>query len=105
MNLFYDDNVFDFVLILFGICNVGDPKRGLAELARVVRPGGRVVVLEFGQPQSRPVNYVYDLYSRRLLPRLGGAITGERAAYEYLESSSPRFPCGEDFPDLIRTPT
>lgn len=99
----YDDDSFDAASISFGIRNVGDPAKGIAEMARVVRPGGRVVVLEFGQPRSRAFGALYDLYRKRLLPRVGGAITGERAAYEYLESSTARFPCGEEFAELMRS--
>jgi len=99
----YDAGSFDVAAIAFGIRNVGDPRRGIAELARVVRSGGRVIVLEFGQPRSRAFGALYALYRKRLLPSLGGAITGERAAYEYLESSASRFPCGEEFAELMRS--
>lgn len=98
----YPDGSFDIASISFGIRNVGDPRRGIAELARVVRSGGRVVILEFGQPHSRAFGALYDLYRKRFLPRLGGAITGERDAYEYLESSTARFPCGSEFAQLMR---
>jgi demethylmenaquinone methyltransferase/2-methoxy-6-polyprenyl-1,4-benzoquinol methylase len=98
----FDDASFDVASISFGIRNVGDPRRGLAEMARVVRPGGRVVVLEFGQPPSPLVAALYDRYRRHVLPRLGGAVTGERQAYEYLETSAARFPCGDDFVALMR---
>jgi demethylmenaquinone methyltransferase / 2-methoxy-6-polyprenyl-1,4-benzoquinol methylase len=98
----YADGTFDIASISFGIRNVGDPGRGIAELARVVRSGGRVVILEFGQPRSRAFAAFYDFYRKRLLPRLGGAITGERDAYEYLESSSARFPCGAEFAQLMQ---
>jgi demethylmenaquinone methyltransferase/2-methoxy-6-polyprenyl-1,4-benzoquinol methylase len=101
-NLPYDDGTFDIASISFGIRNVGDPARGIAELARVARPGGRVVVLEFGQPRSRAFGALYDLYRKRFLPHLGGAITGDRKAFEYLESSAARFPCGHDFAQLMR---
>ena len=100
--LHFDDASFDISSIGFGIRNVGDPKRGIAEMARVVRPGGRVIVLEFGQPRNRPFGAIYDWYRRRLLPGIGGAVTGRKKAYEYLESSAGRFPCGEEFAQLMR---
>jgi demethylmenaquinone methyltransferase/2-methoxy-6-polyprenyl-1,4-benzoquinol methylase len=98
----YDDAAFDIASIAFGIRNVGDPRKGLGELARVVKPGGRVIVLEFGQPRSRIIRAVYDAYRKRVLPRIGGAVTGKRDAYEYLESSSARFPSGDDFVAMMR---
>jgi len=101
-NLPFDDGSFDIASISFGIRNVGDPARGIAEMARVVRPGGRVIVLEFGQPSNRVASLVYDSYRRHFLPHLGGAVTGERDAYEYLESSAARFPCGEEFVAMMR---
>src|SRR5258706_3284020 len=98
-----DDAAFDIASISFGIRNVGDPAKGIAEMARVVRPGGRVIVLEFGQPSNRLASLIYDSYRRHFLPRLGGAVTGEREAYEYLESSAARFPCGEDFVAMMKS--
>jgi demethylmenaquinone methyltransferase/2-methoxy-6-polyprenyl-1,4-benzoquinol methylase len=97
----FDDDSFDIASISFGIRNVGDPSKGIAEMARVVRPGGRVIVLEFGQPSNRLAGSLYQTYRRHFLPRLGGAVTGERGAYEYLESSAARFPCGDDFVALM----
>ncbi|HEX7679517.1 MAG TPA: bifunctional demethylmenaquinone methyltransferase/2-methoxy-6-polyprenyl-1,4-benzoquinol methylase UbiE [Thermoanaerobaculia bacterium] len=98
----FDDAVFDVASISFGIRNVGDPVKAIAEMARVVRPGGRVMVLEFGQPSNRLASALYDSYRRHFLPRLGGAVTGQRGAYEYLESSAARFPCGEEFVAMMR---
>lgn len=98
----YEDATFDVASIAFGIRNVADPRKGIAEMTRVVRPGGRVIVLEFGQPRRRAFGTVYDWYTRNILPRLGGAITGDRAAYEYLQKSAGRFPCGDDFVALMR---
>lgn len=98
----YDDASFDIASISFGIRNVDDPRKAVSELARVVRPGGRVIVLEFGQPRGRAFRALYDFYRRRVMARLGGIVTGERGAYEYLESSAGRFPSGEDFVELMR---
>jgi demethylmenaquinone methyltransferase / 2-methoxy-6-polyprenyl-1,4-benzoquinol methylase len=97
----YPDAGFDVASISFGIRNVGDPGKGISELARVVRPGGRVIVLEFGRPHSRIFGALYAFYRRHLLPRLGALVTGERAAYDYLETSSAQFPCGDEFVALM----
>src|SRR6185436_5790151 len=89
----YDDATFDVASIAFGIRNVADPARGIAEMARVVRPGGRVVVLELGSPPNPLFRALYNTYRRHALPRVGGVLTGDRGAYEYLETSSADFPC------------
>jgi demethylmenaquinone methyltransferase/2-methoxy-6-polyprenyl-1,4-benzoquinol methylase len=98
----YADASFDVASISFGIRNVNDPAKGIAELARVVRSGGRVMILEFGQPPNRLFGAFYDFYRKRILPRVGGAITGKRDAYEYLDTSTARFPSGDDFAALMR---
>ncbi|MEO8217262.1 MAG: bifunctional demethylmenaquinone methyltransferase/2-methoxy-6-polyprenyl-1,4-benzoquinol methylase UbiE [Acidobacteriota bacterium] len=98
----YADESFDIASIAFGIRNVNDPFLALQELARVVRPGGRVMVLEFGQPERPVVGPLFRFYSHRVLPRLGGMITGNPEAYGYLDSSAAAFPSGEAFLELMR---
>jgi demethylmenaquinone methyltransferase/2-methoxy-6-polyprenyl-1,4-benzoquinol methylase len=98
----YPDASFDVASISFGIRNVGDARKGISELARVVRSGGRVVILEFGQPPNRLVRALYNFYCGRVLPLLGGAITGQHGAYEYLNASASRFPCGEELVAMMR---
>jgi len=102
LSLPYQDDSFDVASIAFGIRNVEDPGRGLREMARVVRPGGRVVVLEFGQPGGALFAPLYRFYSKRILPTIGGWVSGERSAYEYLDRTSSRFPAGEAFTALMR---
>jgi demethylmenaquinone methyltransferase / 2-methoxy-6-polyprenyl-1,4-benzoquinol methylase len=99
----YPDASFDIASISFGIRNVADVARGLSELARVLRPGGRVMVLEFGQPRSAIFGRLYGFYRARLLPRIGGWVTGRPQAYSYLERSAGVFPCGEDFASIMRS--
>jgi len=96
----YPDASFDVASIAFGIRNVDDPVRCLREMARVVRPGGRVVVLEFGQPRG-PFGALFRVYSRQVMPAIGGLLTGNRAAYEYLPRTAAAFPAGERFVALM----
>jgi len=81
---------FDGALVAFGIRNVGRPSEALYEVLRVLRPGARLVVLEFAMP-AQPLAAVYKLYFRHVLPRVGGLVSGDRAAYEYLPRSVERF--------------
>jgi demethylmenaquinone methyltransferase/2-methoxy-6-polyprenyl-1,4-benzoquinol methylase len=96
----YADNTFDVASISFGIRNVDDPVKCLAEMARVVKPGGRVVVLEFGQPRGL-FGGLFRFYSKVLMPFVGGLLTGNRAAYEYLPRTAAAFPAGEKFLELM----
>lgn len=95
------DASFDAATIAFGIRNVQDRIVALREMRRAVRPGGRVVVLEFGRPRGL-LGGPYRFYSRTVLPAVGGLVSGDRAAYEYLEKTSAAFPSGEAFLDLAR---
>ena len=81
---------FDGALVAFGIRNVGDPAAALSELRRVLRPGGRLVVLEFSTPRGL-FGLLFGAYSRHVLPRVGGWISGDRGAYAYLPESVARF--------------
>lgn len=101
MNLPYEDNTFDIASIAFGIRNVDDPLICLKEMARVVKSGGRVVVLEFGQPKG-PVKIPYEIYSKHVMPAIGGFISGNREAYTYLPETSAKFPAGDEFLKLMR---
>lgn len=98
----YQDNQFDIVSISFGIRNVSDPVKALQEMARVAKPGGRVMVLEFGQMQTPVVKDLYNFYSEKILPIVGGWVTGQKEAYQYLQKSSAAFPSREDFVALMQ---
>lgn len=100
MALPYADKRFDIASISFGIRNVDDPTKCLRELARVVKPGGRVMVLEFGQPTGA-FGAFFRVWARFMMPLIGGALTGNRAAYEYLPSTAAKFPSNEKFLGLM----
>ncbi|MGK7369547.1 MAG: bifunctional demethylmenaquinone methyltransferase/2-methoxy-6-polyprenyl-1,4-benzoquinol methylase UbiE [Candidatus Halalkalibacterium sp. M3_1C_030] len=100
MDLPYDDDRFDIASIAFGIRNVDDPVVALKEMARVVKPGGSVIVLEFGQPKGL-MKYPYELYSQYIMPTVGGWISGNKEAYTYLPKTSAEFPAGDKFITLM----
>jgi demethylmenaquinone methyltransferase / 2-methoxy-6-polyprenyl-1,4-benzoquinol methylase len=99
----YADGAFNIASISFGIRNVQNPEKGVSELGRVVKPGGVVMVLEFGQPTVPGVQGLYNFYSRYVLPMIGGLITGKKTAYSYLQNSSAKFPCGNEFVELMKS--
>ena len=96
----HPDDSFDIASIAFGIRNVDSPDRCLREMARVVRPGGHVAVLEFGQPTGA-IRVPYDFYSRHVMPALGGLLSGDRSAYEYLPRTAAVFPSRDRFLALM----
>src|SRR5713226_6811796 len=87
LNLPFQEASFDAATIAFGLRNLADPVRGLREMARALKPGGRAVVLEFVKPPRGPVGSAYRVYLRTLLPALGGALSGEPSAYRYLSDT------------------
>jgi len=103
MALPFGDDTFDGATVSFGIRNVVDPRAGLAEMARTVKPGGKVLVLEFGQPAGL-FGMTFRWYSKWVMPTVGGLMTGNRAAYEYLPRTSANFPAGDDFVEQFLVP-
>ena len=93
----FPDDDFDAALVAFGVRNFEDLDAGLREIVRVLRPGGALVVLEFSHPRQTPIKQLYRFYSRRILPRIGGAISQNDGAYQYLPDSVAAFPDGPDF--------
>jgi demethylmenaquinone methyltransferase / 2-methoxy-6-polyprenyl-1,4-benzoquinol methylase len=96
----FEDSSFDAATVAFGLRNLADPEKGLLEMGRVVRPGGRLVVLEFLRPPHGVVGTAYELYLRHLLPRLGGWVGGDRSAYRYLSDTVDSYVTGEQLLDL-----
>jgi len=100
LKLPFDDAEFDASTIAFGLRNLSDPIAGLREMRRVVRSGGRAVVLEFVRPPQNVVGGAYRLYLRALLPAIGGAISGQLSAYRYLSDTVDTYRTGEEMAEL-----
>lgn len=94
--------VADAATIAFGIRNVDVPGEACREILRVLRPGGRVAILEFGLPRLSAIRALYLWYFRHVLPRIGRAVSRHEAAYSYLPASVGAFPWGDAFADLLR---
>ena len=97
----FDDDSFDVVSIAYGIRNVADPLKGIESMHRVLKPGGRLVVLEFGQPPAAFKPF-YWVFNRFVIPLIGGLAGGDRDAYRYLQRTSDAFPYGDAFVELLR---
>ena len=96
------DGSFDLITIAFGFRNLASYEHGLREFLRVLKPGGYLVILEFSTPPNRLLARIYDFYSRAVLPRIGGWISGSRDAYSYLPESVRKFPSAVELADQMR---
>ena len=101
MALPFENNTFDVYTISFGIRNVTRPQEALNEAFRVLKPGGRLMVLEFSQIPNDMLQKAYDLYSFNIIPRMGQAIAGDRDSYQYLVESIRKFPDQEKFLGMV----
>lgn len=96
-NLRFSDCSFDRVTVDFGIRNFENRQKGLKEMRRVLKPGGKLVILELSQPENKVLRWFYDLYFLHVMPAIGGRISGDKAAYSYLPASVKNFPGRKDF--------
>lgn len=97
----FDDGTFDRVSVAFGVRNFEHLERGLSEMLRVLKPGGKAVILELSVPSSPILLSLYKLYFLHILPAIGGMVSGDRAAYEYLPASVLRFPKPDVFMKML----
>jgi len=98
----FPNDYADAITISFGIRNVTDRNMALQDFLRVLKPGGRLFVLEFSTPPDKVLRKIYDTYSLHVIPKLGGLLANEEASYQYLVESIRRFPRQEAFADMIK---
>lgn len=101
-NLPFEDNMFDAVIVAFGVRNFEDLRKGLKEMNRVLKPGGVVTILEFSRLRTFPFKQLFNLYFTQILPRIGSLISKDQSAYTYLPESVQAFPDGEDFLKILK---
>jgi demethylmenaquinone methyltransferase/2-methoxy-6-polyprenyl-1,4-benzoquinol methylase len=97
----YPDHYFDAATIGFGVRNFENLDRGLSEIWRVLRPGGKLVILETAVPQKFPMNRLYPFYTQKIVPLLGWIFSNDWAAYRYLSNSAAHFPFGQAFNNIL----
>lgn len=99
----YDQNTFDRIAVGFGVRNFEHLDLGLREMCRVLKPDGKLVILELSLPSNRLVRGCYMLYFQKILPMVGGFLSGDRGAYEYLRTSVLRFPAPDKFIEMLKS--
>lgn len=97
----FEDNKFDAIIVAFGVRNFESLNTGLAEMHRVLRKGGKVVILEFSSPKRFPFKNIYNFYFKAILPKIGRLISKDSSAYTYLPESVQAFPDGEEFIGIL----
>ena len=97
----FESNVFDAITVGFGVRNFENLNKGLSEMLRVLKPGGKVVVLEFSKPRVFPVKQLFGFYSRVFIPFFGKLFSKDKRAYSYLPESVKVFPEGQDFLNIL----
>jgi len=101
-NMPFEDNSFDAITVSFGVRNFENLEKGLNEIYRVLKPGGKFIILEFSQPESFPMKQLYGFYSRSILPRIGKKISKDQSAYTYLPDSVQAFPYGNEMKKILK---
>jgi demethylmenaquinone methyltransferase / 2-methoxy-6-polyprenyl-1,4-benzoquinol methylase len=102
-NIPFGENKFDAVTVAFGVRNFENLEKGLREIHRVLRPGGRLIVLEFSRPKTFPMKQLYSVYFKFILPRIGRVVSSDSSAYTYLPESVEAFPDGQDFIRILES--
>ena len=102
-NLEFPDGHFDAVTVAFGVRNFEHLEKGLTEMQRVLKPDGKVIILEFSMPEHFPMKQLYKFYFRYILPWIGGLISGNKGAYTYLPESVMKFPQGKQFLSILES--
>ncbi|MDX1628002.1 MAG: bifunctional demethylmenaquinone methyltransferase/2-methoxy-6-polyprenyl-1,4-benzoquinol methylase UbiE [Fulvivirga sp.] len=98
----FEDNKFDAIIVAFGVRNFENLEKGIEDMFRVLKKGGKVVILEFSKPSKFPFKQIYNFYFRAILPKIGRLISKDSAAYTYLPESVSAFPVGKDFLQVLK---
>lgn len=99
----FSNNMFDAVTVAYGVRNFGNLELGLSEMFRVLKPAGKVVILEFSKPRNKFIKRFFNFYFNNICPLLGKLITGNKSAYTYLPASVKVFPDGEQFENILQS--
>jgi len=100
--LMFEDNKFDAVIVAFGVRNYENLEKGLSDMYRVLKPGGKTVIVEFSKPTKFPMKQLYNFYFKYILPKIGRLVSKDNAAYTYLPESVENFPDGDQFERILK---